>query len=89
VQQTITGLQPGTTYVLTGWLHAVSGEEIALGVKSFGAAEYFRSVAGATYAQGAVVFTTGTANTQATIYCYKGTGSAAGVCDDFAIMTVG
>ncbi|WP_217496188.1 carbohydrate binding domain-containing protein [Arthrobacter sp. 24S4-2] len=70
VQQTISGLQPGTTYVLTGWLHAVSGEQIALGVKSFGAAESFHAVAGATYAPAAVVFTTGTASTQATVYCY-------------------
>ena len=89
VQQTITGLQPGTTYVLTGWLRAASGEQIALGVKSFGAAEYFRNVAGATYAPAAVVFTTGTNNTQANVYCYKGTGSSAGACDDITVMAVG
>jgi hypothetical protein len=89
VQQTITGLQPGTTYVLTGWLHAASGEEIALGVKSFGAAESFHAVAGATYAPASVVFTTGTASTQATVYCYKGTGSSAGACDDLAVTAVG
>jgi hypothetical protein len=89
VQQTISGLQPGTTYVLTGWLHAVAGEQIALGVKSFGAAESFHQVAGATYGPAAVVFTTGTASTQATVYCYKNAGSAAGVCDDVAVMPVG
>ena len=89
VQQTISGLQPGTTYVLTGWLHAVSGEQIALGVKSFGAAESFHAVSGATYAPAAVVFTTGTASTQATVYCYKGAGSAAGACDDIALVPVG
>lgn len=89
VQQTISGLRPGTTYVLTGWLHAVSGEEIALGVKSFGAAESFHAVAGATYAPSAVVFTTGTASTQATVYCYKNAGSAAGACDDLALKELG
>jgi hypothetical protein len=89
VQQTISGLRPGTTYVLTGWLHAVSGEQIALGVKSFGAAESFHQVAGAIYAPAAVVFTTGTASTQATVYCYKNTGSAAGACDDLAVTAVG
>ena len=89
VQQTITGLQPGTTYVLTGWLHAAAGEEITLGVKSFGAAESFHAVAGATYAPAAVVFTTGTASTQATVYCYKNAGSAAGACDDLALTAVG
>ena len=89
VQQTITGLQPGTTYVLTGWLHAAAGEEMTLGVKSFGAAESFHAVAGATYAPAAVVFTTGTASTQATVYCYKNAGSAAGACDDLALTAVG
>jgi hypothetical protein len=89
VQQTISGLQPGTTYVLTGWLHAVSGEQIALGVKSFGAAESFHAVTGATYAPAAVVFTTGTASTQATVYCYKNAGSGAGACDDLALTAVG
>ncbi|MBW8735825.1 MAG: carbohydrate binding domain-containing protein [Streptomyces turgidiscabies] len=89
VQQTISGLQPGTTYVLTGWLHAVSGEQIALGVKSAGAAEAFHAVTGASYAPAAVVFTTGTANTSAIVYCYKGTGSGAGACDDLAVMPVG
>ncbi|MDQ0577182.1 carbohydrate binding domain-containing protein [Agromyces albus] len=89
VQQTISGLQPGTTYVLTGWLHAALGEQIALGVKSFGAAESFHQVAGAAYAPAAVVFTTGTASTQATVYCYKNTGSAAGACDDLAVTAVG
>jgi hypothetical protein len=89
VQQTISGLQPGTTYVLTGWLRAASGEQIALGVKSFGAAESFQQVTGATYAPAAVVFTTGTNSTQATVYCYKNTGSAAGACDDIAVMALG
>ncbi|MDQ0634219.1 hypothetical protein QFZ40_002128 [Arthrobacter pascens] len=89
VQQTISGLQPGTTYVLTGWLRAASAEQIALGVKSFGAAESFHALAGATYGPAAVVFTTGTASTQATVYCYKGAGSAAGACDDLAVTAVG
>ncbi|MDR6639529.1 carbohydrate binding domain-containing protein [Paenarthrobacter nitroguajacolicus] len=89
VQQTINGLQPGRTYVLTGWLHAISGEEVALGVKSFGAAESFRTVAGATYAPATVVFTTGTASTQATVYCYKNAGTAAGACDDLALKELG
>ena len=89
VQQTITELQPGKTYVLTGWLRAAAGEEIALGVKSFGAADYFRRVAGATCAPAAVVFTTGTNSTQAAVYCYKGTGSSAGACDDITVTAVG
>jgi hypothetical protein len=67
----------------------VSGEEVALGVKSFGAAESFHAVAGATYAPAAVVFTTGTASTQATVYCYKNAGSGAAACDDLALIAVG
>ncbi|MFK4851914.1 carbohydrate binding domain-containing protein [Microbacterium sp. ZW T6_19] len=89
VQQTISGLQPGTTYVLTGWLRAASGEQLALGVKSFGAAESYHAVTGSTYAPAAVVFTTGTASTQATVYCYKGAGSSTGSCDDLMLVAVG
>jgi len=89
VQQTISGLQPGTTYVLTGWLHAVAGEQIALGVKTFGAAESYQQVTGATYGPAALAFTTGTTNTQATVYCYKNAGSGAGACDDITLTAVG
>ncbi|WP_298876119.1 carbohydrate binding domain-containing protein [uncultured Microbacterium sp.] len=88
-QQTITGLAPGTSYVLTASLRAASGEEIALGVKGTGAAETFQRVGGALYGPATVTFTTGTTVTSATVYCYKNSGSSTGACDDIRLTRLG
>jgi hypothetical protein len=88
-EQTITGLAPGTSYVVTGSLRAASGEEIALGVKGSGAAEAFQRVAGSLYGPATVTFTTGTNVTSATVYCYKNSGSATGACDDIRVTRLG
>ena len=87
--QTITGLTPGGTYVLTGWLRASSGEDIALGVKTFGGHETYQSVASTTYASATVVFTIGTNSTSATVYCWKGGGSSPSSCDDIRLTPLG
>ncbi|MFJ8112336.1 carbohydrate binding domain-containing protein [Streptomyces sp. NPDC096132] len=85
--QTLTGLSPNTTYLLTGWAKvATAGETLAIGVKNFGGTETYTNIATTSYTQAAVLFTTGSSNTSALIYCWKNAGgSGAGYCDDLAV----
>lgn len=87
VEQSVTGLASSGTYLLAGWAKAATGgEQVAVGVKSFGGTETFLRTAGTAYAQQPVFFTTGSTNTSAAVYCYKDTGSAAGYCDDYTLI---
>ncbi|MFI1028621.1 hypothetical protein [Streptomyces sp. NPDC020951] len=85
--RSLTGLSPNTTYLLTGWAKvANAGENLAIGVKGFGSTETYTNIATTSYTQAAVVFTSGSANTTATVYCWKNSGgSGAGYCDDLAV----
>ncbi|MFF7468920.1 carbohydrate binding domain-containing protein [Streptomyces sp. NPDC008092] len=85
--QALTGLSPGTTYLLTGWAKvATAGETLAIGVKNFGGTETYTNIATTSYSQAAVLFTTGSSSTTATVYCWKNAGgSGAGYCDDLAV----
>ncbi|MFG2957437.1 carbohydrate binding domain-containing protein [Streptomyces sp. NPDC048291] len=85
--QAITGLSPSTTYLLTGWAKvATAGETLAIGVKNFGGTETYTNIATTSYSQAAVLFTTGSSSTTATVYCWKNAGgSGAGYCDDLAV----
>ncbi|KOV81609.1 carbohydrate-binding protein [Streptomyces sp. NRRL WC-3618] len=87
VEQSVTGLASSGTYLLAGWAKAsTGGEQVAVGVKSFGGTETFLRTTGTAYAQQPVFFTTGSTNTSAAVYCYKDTGSAAGYCDDYTLI---
>ncbi|MFJ9712938.1 carbohydrate binding domain-containing protein [Streptomyces sp. NPDC101234] len=85
--QALTGLSPSTTYLLTGWAKvATAGETLAIGVKNFGGTETYTNIATTSYSQAAVLFTTGSSSTTATVYCWKNAGgSGAGYCDDLAV----
>ncbi|MEV0910199.1 carbohydrate-binding protein [Streptomyces hokutonensis] len=85
--QSLTGLTPSTTYLLTGWGKvATAGETLAIGVKNFGGTETYTNVASTSYSQAAILFTTGASTTTATVYCWKNAGGAgAGYCDDLAV----
>lgn len=85
--QSLTGLTPSTTYLLTGWGKvATAGETLAIGVKNFGGTETYTNVASTSYSQAAIVFTTGASATTATVYCWKNAGgTGAGYCDDLAV----
>lgn len=85
--QALTGLSPNTTYLLTGWAKvANAGETLAIGVKNFGGTETYTNIATTSYTQAAVLFTTGSSSTSATVYCWKNSGgSGAGYCDDLAV----
>ncbi|MGW0425138.1 carbohydrate binding domain-containing protein [Streptomyces sp. NPDC003015] len=88
--QTLSGLSPNTTYLLTGWAKvANAGETLAIGVKNYGGTETFTNIATTSYTEAAVLFTTGSTNTTATIYCWKNSGgTGAGNCDDIAVERV-
>ncbi|MEV0468695.1 carbohydrate binding domain-containing protein [Streptomyces prunicolor] len=85
--QSLTGLSPSTTYLLTGWgKAATAGETLAIGVKGFGGTETYTNVASTSYSQAAILFTTGSSSTTATVYCWKNAGgTGAGYCDDLAV----
>jgi hypothetical protein len=85
--QSLTGLAPSTTYLLTGWGKvATAGETLAIGVKGFGGTETYTNVASTSYSQAAILFTTGSSSTTATVYCWKNAaGTGAGYCDDLAV----
>ncbi|WP_405949416.1 carbohydrate-binding protein [Streptomyces prunicolor] len=85
--QSLTGLTPSTTYLLTGWGKvATAGETLAIGVKGFGGTETYTNVASTSYSQAAILFTTGSSSTSATVYCWKNAGgTGAGYCDDLAV----
>ncbi|MCX5268714.1 carbohydrate binding domain-containing protein [Streptomyces sp. NBC_00199] len=85
--QALTGLSPNTTYLLTGWAKvATAGETLAIGVKNFGGTETYTNIATTSYTQAAILFTTGSSSTTATVYCWKNAGgSGAGYCDDLAV----
>jgi len=85
--QSLTGLTPSTTYLLTGWGRvATAGETLAIGVKNFGGTETYTNVASTSYSQAAILFTTGASTTTATVYCWKNAGgTGAGYCDDLAV----
>ncbi|MFB9327797.1 carbohydrate binding domain-containing protein [Paenibacillus aurantiacus] len=80
-------VQPNTTYTLTGYaLTTSSAEPVHLGVKNFGGTQQYASMTGVSYAKGTVTFTTGAANTTATIYLYKPSGTAVAYGDDFSVQ---
>lgn len=85
-EQQIT-VAPNTTYRLSGWAKAATaGEQVTIGVKSFGGTETYTTITATTYTSGTLTFTTGSASTQATIYCFKATGAGYGYCDDFTVQ---
>lgn len=79
-------VEPNTTYSLTGYAMTTNaGEPVHIGVKNFGGTQQFTSITGTSYTKGTVTFTTGAANTTATIYLYKPSGTATAYGDDFVV----
>lgn len=72
--QTITGLSPNTTYLLTGWLKSSNGAPVVLGVKWHGGNELSVPTTATVYAQLSIKFTTGAASTSAQIYVLNPAG---------------
>lgn len=55
-------------------------------MRNFGGTETYTNIATTAYSQAAVLFTTGSSSTTATVHCWKNAGgSGAGYCDDLAV----
>ncbi|HEX6686849.1 MAG TPA: Calx-beta domain-containing protein, partial [Candidatus Limnocylindrales bacterium] len=86
IEQTITGLQPNTTYKIRGFLKAHSaGQSVRLGVKNHGAAEAFQEVTSTSWTETTLDFTTGASSTSATIYGFKPTTGGYAWVDDVSV----
>lgn len=72
--QTITGLSPNTTYLLTGWLKSSNTSLVQIGVKWHGGNELTAQTTSNSYVQLSIKFTTGAASTTAVIYCLNPIG---------------
>ncbi|WP_194920252.1 alpha-L-fucosidase [Catenulispora rubra] len=87
-EQTIT-VQPNTTYRVDGWARvATSGDQAYLGVKNYGGTETSVAITSTSYAAASVQFSTGSATTQATVYCYKATGGGNAYFDDVTVTPI-
>jgi hypothetical protein len=80
LEQTLTGLAPNTTYVLSAWVK-VDGETLDLGVRNFGGDEQTVSVKKGDWVQRTLEFKTGASNTTATIFIRKTNGWSAAYAD--------
>lgn len=74
--QTITGLLPKTTYLLTGWLKTSNNSAVNLGVKLYGRNELSVQTTSSNYTQLSLKFTTGPASTKANIYVQNPAGGS-------------
>ncbi|GLX66996.1 hypothetical protein MU1_13400 [Paenibacillus glycanilyticus] len=83
-EQTVTGLQPNTTYTFTAWGKVTSGGTGYIGVKNYGGNEQKLPISTGDYTKQTITFTTGASNTTALIYMYNNAGTAYG--DDFYIL---
>lgn len=84
-EQTISGLQPNTSYTLSAYLKVTaSSSSIALGVKNHGGTQIAKSVTNSSYTLVTIVFKTGATNTSAKIFLYGNSGT--GRADDVAVV---
>lgn len=84
-QQTIYGLQPNTTYVLTAYAAAADGNQGTFGVNSFGGADTSVVTTSGSYAPLSVTFKTGKTNHSAIVYATQSYGTGYVWVDDVAI----
>jgi uncharacterized protein YjdB len=85
-EQTVSGLYPNTIYKLYGYGISVGGGDAVFGVKNYGAGSKDVHMTSTSYARKEITFTTGSSNTSATIYLYKGGGSGDVYFDDLELF---
>ncbi len=81
-EQEIVGLAPSTAYRLSGWT-TNGGQGLSIGVKNHGGAQVSTNVVASAWTRGTVNFTTGAANTTATIFAFRGSSTATSYADSF------
>ncbi|MGG1552034.1 right-handed parallel beta-helix repeat-containing protein [Paenibacillus ferrarius] len=85
IEQTIVGLYPNTIYKLYAWGVSAGGGDAVFGVKNYGGSAIDVHMSGTTYARKELTFTTGSSNTSATIYLYKGSTAGDVYFDDLEL----
>jgi len=88
-EQVVSGLEPNMVYRLSGWGKTTGPDPLLIGVKDYGGDEQRVSFYASTYEDDTLTFTTGFANTTATIYAYKHSGSEPGYADDMFLQLEG
>lgn len=88
-EQNVTGLKPNTMYRLSGYGKGASGGSAVLGVKNYGGSLKDAAFSGSTYSWREVVFTTGSADTGATVYLYKQGATGEVYFDDLLLIEYG
>jgi len=90
VRQTVTGLTPNTTYVLSTRVKLAgsgSNASVVLGAQDYAAAgiKVSKSTNATAYSKVTLMFTTGPAATSATVFVYQ-SGATAAFCDDVSLV---
>jgi beta-glucanase (GH16 family) len=88
-EQVVTGLEPNTTYRLSGWGKNTGTTPLLIGVKDYGGEEMRALFTEPTYTEGTLSFTTGFANTAATVYAYKHAEPEPAYADDLVLQREG
>ena len=85
-EQTVTGLESNTTYVLSANAKVVGSQFLSFGVKEFdGAIEVNNRVINTAFAHQTIEFTTGVDNTSAKVFYYSPIVSGLGYIDNVAV----
>lgn len=85
--QTITGLSPNTTYLLSGWCKTTNNAVVNFGVKLYGGNELMVQTTSSNYTQLSIKFTTGPASTAANIFINNPAGgSNTLMADNFSLI---
>jgi len=84
-EQLVEGLEPNTTYRLSGWARTTGENPISIGVKKHGNPESKVTFTDSEYTEQEMTFTTGFGSTSAIIYAYKHSGESAGYADDLSL----
>lgn len=90
IEQTVSGLLPDTTYRLSGLGQSADGGVAVFGVKNYGGTftDAWGFEQGTGYVHKEIEFTTGSANTSAKIYLYKGSAAGEVHFDDLVLSAV-
>ncbi|MGO4548913.1 Ig-like domain-containing protein [Paenibacillus sp. 2TAB23] len=89
MEQQLSGLEPNTMYILSGYGKGVGGGSAVLGVKNYGETFQDVHVNSTAYGYKDIVFRTGATNTSATIYLYKSGAAGEVYFDDLSLIEYG
>lgn len=85
--QTITGLSPNTTYLLSGWCKTTNNAVVNFGVKLYGGNELLVHTTSSSYTQLSIKFTTGPASTTANVFVKNSAGgNNTMMADNFSLI---